>query len=113
MFEREGFDIYTEVPISYLQAALGDDIVVPTIDGTLKYRIPAGTQNGDTFMLRGKGVPKLYRSGRGDQHISVKVEVPKNLNKKQAELLRAFDDSLEDRNSAVRNSFFDKIKKKF
>lgn len=113
MFEREGFDIYTEVPISYLQAALGDDIVVPTIDGTVRYRIPAGTQNGDSFVLRNQGVPRLYRSGRGDQHISVKVEVPKNLNKKQADLLRAFDDSLDDRNSAVRKSFFDKMKKKF
>ncbi len=113
MFEREGFDIYTEVPISYLQAALGDDIVVPTIDGTVKYRIPAGTQNGDTFVLRNQGVPKLYRSGRGDHHISVKVEVPKNLSKKQADLLRAFDDSLDDRNSAERKSFFDKMRKKF
>ena len=84
IFEREGFDIYTEVPISYLQAALGDDILVPTIDGTVKYKIPAGTQNGDTFILRNQGVTRLYRSSRGDHHVSVRVEVPRNLNKKQA-----------------------------
>ncbi len=110
MFEREGFDIYSEVPISYLQAALGDDIAVPTIDGNVKYKIPAGTQNGDTFVLRGQGVPRLYRTGRGDHHVSVRVEVPRNLSKKQADLLRAFDDSLEDRNSPGKKKFSDWFK---
>lgn len=113
MFEREGFDIYTEIPISYLQAALGDEIAVPTIDGAVMYRIPAGTQNGDSFTLSGKGVPRPFRESRGDHHVSVRVEVPRNLNKKQADLLKAFDSSLDDRNSADRKSFFDKMKKKF
>ena len=113
MFEREGFDIYTEVPISYMQAALGDEILIPTIDGTVRYKIPAGTQNGDTFHLRGQGVPKLYRSSRGDHHATVRIEVPRNLNKRQQELLKAFDDSLDDRNTSDRKSFFDKMKNKF
>lgn len=113
MFEREGYDIYTEIPISYLQAALGDDITVPTIDGTVSYRIPAGTQNGDSFTLNGKGVPRPFRETRGDHHVSVRVEVPRNLNKKQSELLRAFDESLDDRNSAYRKRFFDKVRDKF
>ncbi len=104
LFEREGFDIYSEVPISYMQAALGDDITVPTIDGTTKYRIPAGTQNGDSFVLRGQGVPRLYRTGRGDHHVSIKVVVPKNLTKKQADLLKAFNDSLNERNDSGRKS---------
>ncbi len=110
VFEREGFDIYTEIPISYMQAALGDELMIPTIDGKVKYRIPAGTQNGDSFVLRGQGVPRLYRSGRGDHHVSVRVEVPRNLTKKQADLLKAFDDSLDDRNDAGRKSFFDRFK---
>ena len=110
VFEREGFDIYTEIPISYMQAALGDEIFVPTIDGNVKYKIPAGTQNGDNFLLRGQGVPRLYRNGRGDHHVTVRIEVPRNLNKRQAELLKAFDDSLDDRNDAGRKRFFDRFK---
>lgn len=110
IFEREGNDIYTEIPISYLQAVLGDEITVPTIDGNVKYTVPAGTQTGTVFRLRGKGVKRLYKNDRGDQFVTVKVEVPKNLNKKQADLLKAFDDSLEDRNSATRKGFFDKLK---
>lgn len=109
-FEREGFDIYTEVPISYMQAALGDEISIPTIDGSVRYRIPAGTQNGDTFHLKGQGVPRLYRNTRGDHHATVRVVVPKNLNKRQAELLKAFDDSLDDRNDADRKRFSDWFK---
>ena len=110
IFEREGFDIYTEVPISYMQAALGDEITIPTIDGNVKYKIPAGTQNGDTFHLKGQGVPRLYRTTRGDHHATVKVEVPKNLTKKQADLLKAFDDSLDDRNSPNKKKFSDWFK---
>lgn len=110
IFEREGFDVYAEIPISYAQATLGDEIVVPTIDGNVKYNVPAGTQTGTTFRLRGKGVQRLYRTDRGDQYTTVKVEVPKNLTKKQAELLKAFDDSLDDRNQASKKSFFEKMK---
>lgn len=110
IFEREGFDIYSEVPISYMQAALGDEILIPTIDGNVRYRIPAGTQNGDTFHLRGQGVPRLYRSTRGDHHATVRVTVPKNLTRKQADLLKAFNDSLDDRNDPSRKKFSDLFK---
>ncbi len=106
-FEREGNDIYSEVTISYLQAALGDEITVPTIDGGESFKIPAGTQNGTVFVLKNKGVNRPYSSFRGDHHFAVKVEVPRNLNRKQAELLRAFDESLDDRNRADKKKFSD------
>lgn len=110
IFEREGFDVYTEIPISYMQAALGDEITVPTVDGNVKYTVPAGTQTGTVFRLRGKGIRRLYRTDRGDQYVTVKVEVPKNLSKKQAELLKAFNDSLDGKNKPGEKGFFDKMK---
>lgn len=110
IFEREGFDVYTEIPISYMQAALGDEITVPTVDGNVKYTVTAGTQTGTVFRLRGKGIRRLYRTDRGDQYVTVKVEVPKNLSKKQAELLKAFNDSLEGKNKPGEKGFFDKMK---
>ncbi len=113
IFEREGYDIYTEIPISYAQAALGDEIVVPTIDGKVKYHVPAGTQTGTVFRLRGKGVKRLYRTDRGDHYVTVKVEIPKNLSKKQSELLKAFDESLDEKNMADKKSFFEKMKDYF
>ncbi len=113
IFEREGYDIYTEIPISYAQATLGDEIVVPTIDGKVKYTVPAGTQTGTVFRLKNKGVKRLYRTDRGDHYVTVKVEVPRNLTKKQSELLKAFDDSLDEKNMADKKSFFEKMKDYF
>ncbi len=110
IFEREGYDVYTEIPISYMQATLGDEITVPTIDGKVKYKVPEGTQTGTVFRLRGKGIKRLYRTDRGDHYVTVKVEIPKNLTKKQAELLRAFDESLEPKNTSASKSFFEKMK---
>ena len=92
---------------------LGDEIVVPTIDGNVKYRISEGTQNGTTFRLRGKGVKRLQRSDRGDQYVKVYVEVPKGLNKKQKELLMQLEESLESKNYAKREGFFKKLKDMF
>lgn len=113
IFERDGYDIYTEIPITYTQATLGDEIVVPTIDGKVKYVVPEGTQTGTKFRLRGKGVKKLNRADRGDQYVTVNVEVPSNLTKKQKDLLHDFEASLNDKNYAKRKSFFDKIKESF
>lgn len=113
IFERDGYDIYTEIPITYTQATLGDEIVVPTIDGKVKYVVPEGTQTGTKFRLRGKGVKKLNRSDRGDQYVRVNVEVPSNLSKKQKDLLKEFETSLNDKNYQKRKSFFDKIKESF
>jgi molecular chaperone DnaJ len=89
-FEREGNDIYCEVPLTFAQAALGDEIEVPTVDGRVKLKIPAGTQTETFFRLRGKGVPYLRGSGRGDQHVKVRVVTPTKLNERQKELLREF-----------------------
>lgn len=113
IFERDGYDIWTEIPITYTQATLGDEIVVPTIDGKVKYNVGEGTQTGTTFRLKGKGVKKLNRSDRGDQYVKVIVEVPANLSKKQKDLLRDFETSLGEKNYQKRKSFFDKIKESF
>ncbi|MBQ5310425.1 MAG: molecular chaperone DnaJ [Oscillospiraceae bacterium] len=110
IFEREGFDVTTEVPITYMQAVLGDDIVVPSIDGKKSMNIPEGTQSGMIFRLKGQGIKKLNRNERGDQYVKVIVEVPRNLNKTQKELLRKFEDSLGESNYKNRKNFFDKIK---
>lgn len=89
-FDREGDDIYLEVPITFAQAALGDEIEVPTLTERVKMKIPAGTQTGKYFRLKGKGVPKLRGMGTGDQHVKVTVVTPTNLTEEQKELLRQF-----------------------
>ena len=83
-----------EQEISYAQATLGAEIEVPTLDGNVKLTIPEGTQPGATFRMRGKGVPYLRGSGRGDQFVTVRVAVPKNLSSSQKELLRQFEASM-------------------
>ncbi len=90
LFTREGYDIYFEMPITFAQAALGDEMEVPTLDGKVKYSIPEGTQTGTVFRLKEKGVPKLRSNSRGDQYIKVIVDTPKKLNDKQKELLKEF-----------------------
>ena len=111
IFERKGFDVWCEIPITYSQAVLGDELTVPTIDGNVKYSIPEGTQPGTVFRLRGKGIKKLQREGRGDQMVRVVIEVPKKLNKKQKDALMSFEKELTPSNYEKRTSFFDKIKK--
>ncbi len=113
IFERDGYDIHTEVPITYTQAVLGDEITVPTIDGKVKYTVPEGTQNGTIFRFKGKGVKKLNSSSRGDQYVHVYIEVPKNLSKKQKDMLKEFESTMTDENYNKRKSFFDKIRAAF
>lgn len=114
IFKRDGYNIYCDIPITYTQAVLGDEITVPTIDGNVKYNIAEGTQGGTVFRLRNKGVRKIGSSSRGDQYVKVYVEVPKNLTKQQKELLKSFDDSLTDaKNYQKRSSFFDRVREKF
>lgn len=114
LFTRDGSDIHCEIPITYAQAVLGDEIDVPTIDGNVRFSIQEGTQNGARVRLKGKGVPEHNRPGsRGDQYVKLYIEVPKNLTKKQQELLKAFEDSLSDKNYAKRKGFFEKIKEIF
>src|SRR5699024_8451064 len=111
LFKRDGYDIWCEIPLTYMQAALGDELTVPTIDGKVKYTIPEGTQPGTVFRLRGKGVQNLNGRGRGDQYVEVTVEVPKGLSKAQKEALKNFDKLLTDEKQYTkRKGFFDKVK---
>lgn len=91
-FKREGYDLITESEITFSQAALGDVIDVPTIDGNLKLRIQPGTQPSAIIRLGGKGVPHVRGSGRGDQYVKIKVTVPSKLTGRQKELLKEFDE---------------------
>ncbi|MGO2084071.1 molecular chaperone DnaJ [Vagococcus sp.] len=114
IFEREGSEIYYKETISIVQAALGDEIEVPTVHGRVKLRIPAGTQTGTTFRLRGKGAPKLRTNTNGDQHVTVVVETPVNLSEDQKEVLRQFG-TLTGGKAVVEQEegFFDKVKDAF
>ena len=110
-FERDGTSVLLEQEISYAQAVLGAEIEVPTIDGKVKLNIPEGTQPGAVFRLKGKGIPYLRGSGRGDQFISVTIKVPKNLSHSQKELLRQFAASMGDLDGEAGRSIFGKKKK--
>lgn len=91
-FQREGDTIHCELPLTFAQAALGDEIEVPTVHGNVKLKIPAGTQTGKVFRLRGKGVPNVHGHGHGDQHTQIKVVTPTKLTTEQKELLRKFNE---------------------
>ena len=110
VFEREGSDIYCEVPVTYWEAALGGEIDIPTLEGKEKYTIPEGTQSGTTFRLKGKGIPGLNGRGRGDQYVTVYIETPRNLNREQKEALKKFSESLGEKNYEEHKSFFGKFK---
>ena len=111
LFERDGINVYCEVPITFSQAALGAEIEVPTLDGKIKYEIPEGTQTGKVFSLSGHGIPVLNNSKRrGEHRFSVVVETPTKLTKEQKELLRKLDATLEGKSSPQRKKFFDTIK---
>lgn len=113
LFTREGTSVLYDMPITICQAALGSEVEVPTLDGKVKYTIPEGTQTGTVFRLRGKGIPNLRGSGRGDQYVTVNVEVPKGLTNEQKELLRKFDESMGGSAASSKpRGFFDKGKKK-
>ena len=94
VFQREGTNVYISTRLSFVQAALGAEIEVPTLDGNVTLNIPEGTQTGSVFRLRGKGIPSLRGAGRGDQYVTVDLETPKNLSAKQKELMRELADSL-------------------
>ena len=83
VFQRDGYDVWVTVPITYSQAVLGDSVTVPSIDGKVEYTVPEGTQSGTTFRLRGKGIQYLNGRGRGDMYVKCEVEIPKKLNKAQ------------------------------
>lgn len=112
-FKREDFDVICEVPITFVQAALGDDIEVPTLEGKVSMKIPPGTQPGRIFRLKGKGISRLGAYGKGDQLVHVTIEVPTQLSSEQKSLLKQFAET--DTGSAHPNhsKFFDKVKNLF
>ncbi len=110
IFERNGDDIWCEIPVTFTQAALGAELFVPTLDGKVSYEIHEGTQVGDIFKLKGKGFPHLRGRGKGDQYVKIIIEVPKYLSQNQKNILKEFDDSTEDKNYQKRKGFFDKLK---
>ncbi|NMD70648.1 molecular chaperone DnaJ [Bacillus sp. DNRA2] len=113
-FERDGEDIYCEMPITFAQAALGDDVEVPTLHGKVKLKVPQGTQTGTKFRLKGKGVPNVRGYGVGDQHVIIRVITPTKLSDKQKQLLREFAEaSGKAPSGGPEDSFFSKVKRAF
>ena len=115
-FQREGTTVLYEHPISFFQAAMGAELEIPTIDGKVKYTLPAGTQTGTTFRLRGKGIPELRGRGRGDQYVTGNVKIPTSLSSEQKRTLREFAVAMgevvaEDETDGIKG-FFEKHKKK-
>ncbi|SHE65214.1 molecular chaperone DnaJ [Seinonella peptonophila] len=113
IFNRDGDDLVCEIPISYAQAALGDEVVVPTLNGRIKMKVPAGTQTGREFRIHGKGVPRLGGYGEGDLRVKVKVVTPTNLTEEQKQLLREFNRLTGEYVHEQNSTFFDKMKRAF
>jgi molecular chaperone DnaJ len=112
-FERDGNDLHCVIPISFPQAALGDEITIPTLEGDSKLKIAEGTQSGKEFRIRGKGVPYLNEHGRGDLVVQVAIQTPKKLTKVQKELLRQLGESLTVENTPTSRGLFSKVKEMF
>lgn len=113
LFRREDQDLYCTVPIEFVQAALGAEIEIPTPRGKSTIKIPAGTQSGQTFRLKGKGVPKLEGRGQGDLYIQVQIEVPVKLSKKQQTLLEEFARASEEGNAPAVKKFVSRLQEIF
>ncbi len=111
-FQRDGVMVYTTQDVSFTQAALGAELEVDTLDGKVKWTLPAGTQPGTTFRLRDRGIPQLRGKGRGDQFITVQVQVPKRLSGEQKEALEAYAAAMGESSTGAGKGFFDKRKKK-
>lgn len=110
LFKRDGADLIYEMPISFVQATLGDEVDVPTLDGSVKLKIPSGTQTGTSFRLKGKGMPHLRWHGMGDLYVKVKVIIPRKLSQKQKELLQEFAKISGDEIYTEDKGFFEKVK---
>jgi molecular chaperone DnaJ len=113
IFQRDGDDLLCEVPISFVQAALGTEIEVPTLSGKAGIKIPPGTQNGTVFRLKGKGVKNVQGYGHGDLHVRVAVEVPTHLNAAQRAKLQEFAELCDGNVNPISQSFFEKAKNLF
>lgn len=110
IFERDGYNIYCEIPLTVAEATLGAEIDVPTLEGNQKFTIPEGTQPGTQFTIRQKGIPYINNANRkGDLIFTVNVEIPKSLSEKQKEFMRAFADSCGEGNYSKKSGFFKRI----
>ncbi len=113
IFQRQGSDIYCEVPISFPQAVLGANIKIPTLNGKVKMKVPSGTQSSKVFRLRGKGITSIHSYGKGDLLVKVIVETPTNLNKEQLEYVKKFAAICGEEVSPMQKSFMEKLKDLF
>lgn len=113
LFKRDGLNLFCEIPISYVQAVLGAEISVPTLEENEKFELPDGTQTGATFKLKGQGIPSLRSKVRGDLYFTVKIETPKKLSDKQKEALKHYADAMGEEITGRGKSFFDKVKDAF
>lgn len=113
IFTREGNDVISEIKISFPQAALGDSVLVSTLDGKVELKIPEGTQSGTFFRLRNKGIPDVHGYGRGDHHVKVTVVTPNKLTDEQKKILRDFAETLGENPAGVEKGFFEKVKDAF
>jgi molecular chaperone DnaJ len=113
IFQRDGDDLLCEVPVSFVQATLGAEIDVPTLNGKSSVRIPAGTQPGTLFRLKGKGIKNVQGYGHGDLHVRVTIEVPTSLTSAQKSKLQEFAELCNGKESPIRESFFEKAKNLF
>lgn len=109
-FQRDENDVYCEVPVTFVQAALGAEIEVPTLDGLVKMKIPEGTQTSTVFRLKGHGIPYRRGNGRGDQHVRIVLTTPTKLNEKQKQLLRQFGEMTPEHQQMGKKSLFEKFK---
>jgi len=110
VFTREGYEVWYELPLTFVEAALGAEVEIPTLDGRVTQTIRDGIQPGDIILLKGKGIPKLNGRGRGDQHVRVTIEVPQKLSSTQKRILKEFEAAGNDGNYPKRRSLVDKLK---
>lgn len=113
IFEREADDLHCNMPLSFTTAALGGEIIVPTLEGKASLKVPAGTQNGTTFRLRGKGIKTLGENHHGDLYVHVQIAVPTKLTDEQKAKLKEFAEMFGEHSSSMEESFFEKAKKFF
>ncbi|EKU70734.1 molecular chaperone DnaJ [Selenomonas sp. F0473] len=113
LFQRRGNDVVIEIPITFVQASLGATVQVPTLDGAVDLKIPAGIQTGTVLRVKGKGIPNLRGSGRGDQHVRIKVTTPQKLSARQKELLKEFAALSGDSVNPEQKTFYEKFKDLF
>ena len=113
MFSRHHNDIVCQIPVSFTQAALGSRLEVPTLKGKEEFEIPPGTQHGEVFKLKGKGLPDLRTSRNGDEIVQILIEIPKKLSERQKQILKEFAASEDEKFLPQRKSFVDKLKQVF